>query len=653
MQRLRVLIVILIFSQISLGTILTLVKEGGVELYDISIPLLPVRLGTVNVPNAIKSFSQGDSLYVLSPLKIDVFDSNLNLINSVEPDRRIIDAVMVAEDIYVLHDYSVTVFDKNLKLKAAYAINEKITKIDIYGDSLVALCDGKVIAFDKRMKRVWEVSAPDPIVAMQVVENKLMFSTKKEFYVMNLIGTVPVFEAKYKFTMDFQQMIPFRNGFVVLMKDRSILLLSMADFSVKDRLNISAVSIVSHRDYLYVVTDKGNVTIVGVLLNSLKLFQTFGAGVKLANMINLNLFQTASLPTQSTMSTTPKVQEEKKTEEVQKALTFLAEIKLSQRVNNSLALGNVFCANSLDGNLLRIDPKSLKVQSNKIAFILTADPVLLEDGSIVLGGWDKNIYIISDKTTSKISVESNISLPVARTSNGFVAVDDGGTLYFIDLNGTEPPRKVRLAAWFICPPAVHEEYGVVLLDWLGILRLVDFSGKEVWSLVTKAAKSGEIILAADTAFVITQDTIWSIDIKNGKIKWSQSFDGAELIQAVCDLKTLYICDNLGRIHALNFSGKTIWLKESLFAKSILLTEAGLLAAGEKLYLISTSDGSIIQQEDLPNPISGKLKLSPQGLLTVIIGDKLLVYKLNSLPASGWPMYLGDATNSSFFTKRSK
>lgn len=648
MKRSLVLLMALIFSQLSLGAILTLVREGNVELYDVSIPLLPVRLGVVEIPNTIKLLSYGNLFYILGQLKIEMLDSNLTPIKSVELDRKIIDAVLI-DDIYILHDYSITVFDRDLRLKATYAVNEKINKIDTYSDLLVALTDGKIVAFDRRMRRVWEVSAPDPIIAMQVVGDSLMFSTTKEFYVMNLTGSVPVFEAKHRFTMDFQQIVSSRNGLIVLTRDKSILFLSPADFSVKDRLNISAVSIIGHRDYLYVVTDRGNVTIVSILPNSLKSFQTFGTGVKWASLSSLSIPQTTTtnLSIQLGTSTASKPQEEKK-EEVQNLLTFLSEIKLPQKVNNSLALGNVFYASSLDGNLFRIDPRNWKVQSNKIAFILTADPVLLEDDSIVLGGWDKNIYIISDRI-NKIPVESSVSLPAARIPNGFVAVDDAGMLYLIDLKGFDSPRKIRLAGWFICPPAVHEKYGIILLDWLGILRLIDFSGKEVWSLVTKAAKSGEIIVAADTAFVITQDTVWSIDIKNGRIKWSESFDDAELIQAVCDLKILYICDSLGRVRALDFSGKTLWLKEGLFARTILSTQNGLLVAGDKLYLVSSKDGSVTTQENLPDLASGKLKLNPQGLLTVVVGDRLLIYRFNGLPSPGWPMYLKDAVNSSLFT----
>lgn len=626
-----------------------LVREGNVELYDVSIPLLPVRLGAVEIPNAIKLLSHGNLLYILGQLKVQALDSNLTLINSIELNRRIIDAVLI-DDIYILHDYSITVLDKDLRLKATYALNEKINKIDTYGDLLVALTDGKIVAFDKRMRRVWEVSAPDPIIAMQVVGNSLMFSTTKEFYVMNLTGSVPVFEAKHRFTMDFQQIVSSRNGLIVLMKDKSILLLSPADFSVKDRLNISAVSIIGHRDYLYAVTDRGNVTIVSILPNSLKSFQTFGTGIKWASLSGLSIPQTTTtgLSAQPGTSAVSEAQGEKKEEEIQNLLTFLSEIKLPQKVNNGLALGNAFYASSLDGNLFRIDPRSLKVQSNKIAFILTADPVLLEDDSIVLGGWDKNVYIISDRV-NKIPVESSVSLPVARTPNGFVAVDDAGTLYLVELKGLDAPRKVKLAGWFICPPAVHEKYGIILLDWLGILHLIDFSGKEVWSLVTKAVKSGEIIIVSDTAFVITQDTVWSIDIKNGRIKWSQSFDDAELVQAVCDLQTLYICDSLGRIRALDLSGKTLWLKEGLFARTILSTQTGLLVAGDKLYLVSSKDSSIMAQENLPDIASGKLKLTPQGLLTIVVGDRLLIYRFKGLPSPGWPMYLKDAVNSSLFT----
>jgi hypothetical protein len=82
----------------------------------------------------------------------------------------------------------------------------------------------------------------------------------------------------------------------------------------------------------------------------------------------------------------------------------------------------------------------------------------------------------------------------------------------------------------------------------------------------------------------------------------------------------------------------------------LSTQAGLIAAGEKLYLLSARDGSILLEESLPVSISGKAKLAESGLLALMAEDRILLYKLNSSPTAGWPMYLKDAMNSSLFRK---
>jgi outer membrane protein assembly factor BamB len=641
----HVLIALLLLSHVTLAATLFVVKEGTVELYDVSVPLIPVRSGSIDVSDAVKVLSSDSYVYVLGTMRIEAFDRNLRPVRAIELNRKVIDAVLL-EDLYVIHDYSISVFDKNLNLKASYTLNERLAKVGTYSKLLIALSDGKIIAFDRTLKRVWEISAPDPIISAQVVGSSLMFSTKKEFYIMNISEGAPVLESKHKFALNFQQIFSTRSNLVALLEDRSILLLSRSDLSVVDKLNIPAVSISNYRDYLYIVTDKGTILIASVLPNSLKLFQTVATNAKWAGVTETDLLRpTTVVEVQTTTETT--VQQVKPKEE--KLISFLGEAKLPQKVSTTLAIGRELYMSTLDGNLLRVDPSTLKIQSTKVAFILTADPLVMDDGSIVLGSWDKNICVVTDKIV-RMSTDSHVSLAASKTPRGFVAVDDDGTLYIFDSRGNEGVIKVRLTGWFVCPPAVHEDYGILVLDWLGILHLVDFSGKEVWSSITESTNSAEIVVTDELVFVITQKSVWCIQIKDGRTRWTRSFEKTGLFQAVSDGKTLYLCDTSGNVCALDFSNKTIWLRENLSARTILSTQAGLIAAGEKLYLLSARDGSILLEESLPVSISGKAKLAESGLLALMAEDRILLYKLNSSPTAGWPMYLKDAMNSSLFRK---
>ncbi|WP_448536364.1 outer membrane protein assembly factor BamB family protein [Pseudothermotoga sp.] len=642
----HVLIALLLLSHLTFAATLFVVKEGIVELYDVSVPLIPVRSGSIDVSNAVKILSSDSHVYVLGTMRIEAFDRNLRPVRTVELNRKVVDAVLL-EDLYVIHDYSISVFDKNLNLKASYTLNERLNKVSTYSKLLIALSDGKIIAFDRSLKRVWEISAQDPIISAQVVGSNLMFSTKKEFYIMNISEGAPILESRHKFALNFQQIVSVRNNLVALLDDKSILLLSRADLSVIDRLNISAASITSYKDYLYVVTDKGTIVIASVLPNSLKLFQTIATNVKWAGVTETDLLATTTTMSQVQTTTETRSVQEKPRED--KFFTFLGEVKLAQKVNTTLAIGRELYMSTLDGNLLRVDPSTLKIQSTKVAFILTADPVVMDDGSIVLGSWDKSICVVTDKIV-RMNTDSHVSLAVAKTPRGFVAVDDDGTLYIFDSKGSQGPIRVRLTGWFVCPPAVHEDYGILVLDWLGILHLVDFSGKEVWSSITESTKSAEIVVTDELAFVVTQKSIWCVQIKDGRTRWTQSFEKTGLLQAVSDGKTLYLCDSSGNVRALDFSGKTIWLRENLSARTILSTQAGPIAAGEKLYLLSAKDGSILLEEPLPVSISGKIKLAESGLLAMMAEDRILLYKLNSSPTAGWPMYLRDAVNSSLFRK---
>lgn len=639
----QALIVLLALSQTVLGATLFLVTERAVEIYDASMPLIPIKVETVEISNVLKVLPGENYLYVLFPTQIAIYDQNLSEVRAVQLNRKAVDMVML-DDLYVLHDYSVSVFDRSLKLKSSFTFNEKLTRLNAYSNMLIALSDGKIVAFDRNFKRIWEITAPDPIVNAQVVGKNLMFSTKKEFYIMNISEGVPTLESKHKFALNFEQILFVRNNFVVLLNDRSLLLLSAADLSVMDKLNISALSVANYKDYLYVLTDKGNLVIVGVLSSSLKLFHTVATNVKWMTVSETDLTKVI-VPPQVEISETPAQRQELKEE---KLLSFLGEVKLPQKLNTLPAIGKELYLSTLDGNLLRIDPTTLKVQSSKVAFIITADPVILEDGTIILGSWDKAVYMISNKT-NKFATESNVSLAAAKTPQGFVVVDDNGILYLSDLKKNEI-RKVQLTSWSLCPPCVHDDYGVLVVDWLGVLHLVSFSGVKVWERILEPMKSAEMVVTNELVFVISESTIWCVQIKDGTVRWVQSFEDVSVVQAVSDGVLLYLCDSSGSLRAIDFSGKRVWLKENLFVRTVLSTKAGLLAAGEKLYLLSTKDGLVLLEENLPVPVRGKMKMSDSGLLVLTAEDRLLLYKMNSSPTSGWPMSLADSNNSSALRK---
>ncbi|KAF2958442.1 hypothetical protein AS159_01710 [Thermotoga sp. Ku-13t] len=636
---------LLIISSLMYGATLYVVKDESIELYDVSAPLLPVKIASVNTPGVLKVLPGSKYLYVLRPTSLEILDENLRSVKTMELNRKAVDAVLM-RDLYVVHDYSITVFDESLNPKASYTLNEKISTVAVYSDLLITLAGGKIVAFDANFKRIWEIAAPDPVNNFQIVGSSLMFSTKKEFYIMNISEKVPVLESKHKFTLDFKQIFLARNNLVVLSTNGSLLLLSRADMSLLDRLNVSAVSVANHGDYLYIITSKGGLTVANVLPSSIKLLQTVTNNVKYATVLGIDLMKLTSSTQAQQQAAPPASTTQEKTRT--RLLNFLGEVKFPQKISTSPAIGKELYLSSLDGSLLKVDPGSLKVQSSKVAFILTADPVLLDDGSIVLGSWDKSIYVLSDRT-KKIPVESNVSIAAARTPQAFVAVDDNGTMYIFESTTDDIVKKVRLTGWLVCPPAVHEDYGILVLDWLGMLHLVDFSGKEVWSVVTEACKSAEIVLTDELVFVIGEKTVWCVRIKDGKIAWSKTF-GASLVQGVSDGKTLYVCNDSGNVYALDLSGNVLWARENLSARTILLTQSGLLAAGNVLYLLSTRDGSKILEEPLPARVSGKMKMSDSGLLVLKTDNSLLLYEVDSSPSQGWPMYLKDWRNSSLLSK---
>jgi hypothetical protein len=67
----HVLIVLLLLSHVTLAATLFVVKEGTVELYDVSVPLIPVRSGSIDVSDAVKVLSSDSYVYVLGTMRIE------------------------------------------------------------------------------------------------------------------------------------------------------------------------------------------------------------------------------------------------------------------------------------------------------------------------------------------------------------------------------------------------------------------------------------------------------------------------------------------------------------------------------------------------------------------------------------------------------
>lgn len=634
--------IVLIFSVLAIttfGQYLLVATDSSLELYDISIPLVPLRTASVEVNNPIKAVYHADTIYVLCQSQIESYDSSLKRINSANLGEKAFD-ISVSDNVYVFSEYRMSVYRKDLTYQRSYTFAEKISKVDSYGNYILILhSNGKIICYTKTMNKVWELSGPDSFLGMQVVDNYLFAWTKNRFYMMSFNEGYPVYEKESNFTGNFSQAIRIRDGLLLLDSNGVLRLVSLQNFKIVDTLSINAKSISSYGDYVYATTKDGNVRIVNVLFSTMKLLHSFSSNVVFSRTMPI--------------VAKPKVVEQEKIQPVEtpkvekKQIETVGEVKLPLSVNTScVVFGKNVYSTTMAGELVSFNVDTKKISSLKVSFITTSDPVLMKDGTVIMGSWDKSVYLIGNKIT-KIKTNANISLAASITPQGFVVADDDGLLLHFDYSGNELWR-FNIGNWLVCSPVVHERFGVLTLDWLGILRLTDFSGNLVWAVYLEFSNQGTIALSQKNAFVVNNGKLYAVDLLTGKVLWTFSSDNLLANYIVCNDRSVFCYDQTGILYSLDNSGKIIWTMKFDELCSVILTESGkILVFTKKEIILLDQNSKTIASQPLTYPPIIHPTMSEDGTIYIISNDRLILYSIDDKPAKEWAMYLKDQLHSSF------
>ncbi|MEJ5229064.1 MAG: PQQ-binding-like beta-propeller repeat protein [Pseudothermotoga sp.] len=633
-----------VLTAIACGQHLLVLTNSNLELYDISIPLVPTKIASAETVNPLKALYQSERIYVLSATQIELYDSSLNRIATVRLNEKIFDALLI-DNLYLFSEYKMSVYSKTLTLIRSYTFAEKVLRVDFCADNILILhSSGKIVCYTKSMNKLWDLSGPDPFLGMQTLDDSLFVWTKSRFYMFKINEGYPVYEKEGNFSGNFIQVIRVRDSLVLLDSNGVLRLVPLQSFKITDTLNVNGKSMSAYGDYIYATTKDGKIRVVNVLFSSMKLLHSFSTNALFSKTISIPLKPKTVEPEKPTQPIQPTV-EPPKIEK--KQIELIYEAKLPMPINTSCVIfGKDLYSTSMSGELINFSIETKKSSSSKISFITTGDLTLMNDGTLIMGSWDKGVYLVRNKAT-KLRTDSNVSLASSITPVGFVVADDDGILSHFDSFGNEI-WKFNLGNWLVCPVAVHERFGILTLDWLGILRLIDFSGNLVWATYLEFSNQGAIALSEEKAFVVNNGKLYCIELSSGKVMWIFSQTSNMVNHIVCDNKIVLCYTESGELYSLSHSGKLLSSSkfENLF--SIILTESGrILVFTQTEVVLVDQNLKTLFSEKLPYPPTVHPTISEDGTVYVISNDRLIVYSVDDKPAAGWAMYLKDQSHSSF------
>ncbi|HBT39419.1 MAG: Pyrrolo-quinoline quinone [Thermotoga sp. 50_1627] len=626
------------------GQYLLVLTSNSLELYDISIPLVPTKIAVTETVNPLKALYQSERIYVLSTTKIELYDSSLNRITTTTLSEKIFDALLI-DDLYVFSEYKLSVYSKTLAHVRSYTFAEKVVRVDVCGDNIITLHpSGKIVCYTKSMNKLWDLSGPEPFLGMQTIEDSLFVWTKNRFYMFKINEGYPVYEKEGNFTGNFVQVIRVRDSLVLLDSNGVLRLVPLQSFKIVETISVNAKTMSAYGDYIYVTTNDGRIRVVNVLFSSMKLLHSFSTNALFSRTISISPKpKTAELEKFTQLPVEPPKIEKKQIE-------LIYEAKLPISANTSCVVsGKDLYSTSMYGELINFNIETKRSSSSKISFITTSDLTLMNDGTtLIMGSWDKSVYLLRNKP-AKIRTGSNVSLASSITPKGFVVADDDGILSHFDNFGNEI-WKFNLGNWLVCPVAVHEHFGILALDWLGILRLIDFSGNLVWATYLEFSNQGTIALSEERAFVANNGKLYCIELSSGKVMWTFSQTSPVVNHVVCDNKIVMCYSQSGELYALDHSGKLLSSSkfENLF--SIILTKSSraLVFTQTEVTLID-QNLKILTSEKLPHPPTVHPTMTEDGTVYVISNDRLILYSVDDKPAAGWAMYLKDQSHSSLLS----
>jgi len=632
------LVLVLLTAQL-FSQALFVAETGGFSVYELSTPLLPVKISEVKCDTPLKCEQVNGKLYLLLEHGVEVYDLNLltNSVNSAIFVEDFIDMTVI-DNVYLFSRYKVFILDKNLKIKTKYSFSSEIVKVEKWGNIILVLFEnGDITAYSTEIHKLWTIKNPSEITGMKVFQNELLMWTNTEITIVDLSGGVPVYVKEFPLS-DIEQIESISDYLVILSKDNKLISVSK-NGAVNDTVEVEGVFLSSYQDYLYLVERNGQIRVIAFNSGFLKPLHTLRSQACFIKPIS-----TASASVRPPLE---KLDTQKSDLQQSGLITLKESAKTSPAVFDNTAFISV-----VTGNMLTADFCDGKADSVPISYIITAEPVVGTNGDVVIGAWDGFLYILSrtGDILKSVNLKSNISLTASETPGGICVVTDDGVLYLLSKEGEVRWRK-DFNTLPVLPPAVHYRRGIVTLDIYGKMRMTDFAGNTVWESKLPAG-SMTVALNEEYVFASASNSVTAVKISTGDVVWQRKFEDSELKPfIVCDEEKLFVADSAGILWAIDSSNNVLWSLKVGDVDAVIVTQMGriLVFSGEKVHLVSSEVGLLLQSLDLPYPVLSFPVMTEDGKIIVPLEkNAIAIYDFDDYPASGWPMYLHDARHSGLY-----
>ncbi|MEA2008236.1 MAG: PQQ-binding-like beta-propeller repeat protein [Chloroflexota bacterium] len=275
-----------------------------------------------------------------------------------------------------------------------------------------------------------------------------------------------------------------------------------------------------------------------------------------------------------------------------------------------LAAGSqIYAINLKNGSLKWAYPSEVEA---KISFY--ADPVLTEDGQLIIGGYNGVLYSLdpangTENWTYEKATSQYIGSPLV-TSEGIFAPSADNNVYAVSLQGKElwEPFTTNDPVWAQPITIEGSDYIYVASMDHRIYAINSKTGAEVW----KTGDLGGPIVSApaiedNVLYVSTfANEVLAINVETQSVLWRFETQDWAWASPVVDGDQLYVSDLAGGFYALDKeSGEQLWQiipGGEIVSAPLIVDESIYFGTSEGAFIVVNSEGTIQQN----TPLDGKL-----------------------------------------------
>ncbi len=275
-----------------------------------------------------------------------------------------------------------------------------------------------------------------------------------------------------------------------------------------------------------------------------------------------------------------------------------------------LAAGpQIYAINLKNGSLKWVYPAEA---TNGISFY--ADPVLTEDGQLIIGGYDGVLYSLdpangSENWVYEKATSQYVGSPLV-TSEGIFAPSADNNIYAVSLQGEElwEPFSTEDPVWAQPCTIEGSDYIYVASMDHKVYAINSKTGAKVWEtedlggpIVSAPAIDNNVLYVSTFA-----NEVLAIDIETHSILWQFQVQDWAWASPAVDGDLLYVSDLAGGFYALNKeTGDQLWQiipGGEIVSAPLIVDENIYFGTAEGGFIVVDADGNIQQN----TPLEGKL-----------------------------------------------